>query len=230
MLKHPAKVGIIYYKIIFKIICNMRQLYLHIIFTISILSFANMAYAEEKIGIFTLNSKITVTEDILVTGFVNVDSSYKPVRLEVYDPNNELIYRPDVYFNDNGEFSWLFHPPLGKFDTTGTYTIIASHEDLSESSELQFIVNEKSKVNPLLKNISESQIKSESNESSEPIKIIESKNKQKESDNNYSQSENETKIIADLPIIVMILISVSIVSIIGIAVWIKQIHKRSLTT
>ncbi|NIP62055.1 MAG: hypothetical protein GWN01_14885, partial [Nitrosopumilaceae archaeon] len=113
------------------------------VLTTTIIASIDIAYAENRIEIFTLNSQISTTDDILVTGFVNAESSYKPVILEVYDPNGDLLYRPDVYFNDNGQFSWLFHPPLGKFDLTGTYTIIASHEEVSETAKLQFTVNEK---------------------------------------------------------------------------------------
>nr|NIP62904.1 hypothetical protein [Nitrosopumilaceae archaeon]NIU01245.1 hypothetical protein [Nitrosopumilaceae archaeon]NIU89037.1 hypothetical protein [Nitrosopumilaceae archaeon]NIX61847.1 hypothetical protein [Nitrosopumilaceae archaeon] len=122
---------------------NQTRLFLILILTTASIAIIDTAHAENKIGIFTLNSQISTTDNILVTGFINVESSYKPVILEVYDPNGDLLYRPDVYFNDNGQFSWLFHPPLGKFDLIGTYTIIASHEDISETAELKFTVNER---------------------------------------------------------------------------------------
>ncbi|MDX1596040.1 MAG: hypothetical protein R3327_03785 [Nitrosopumilaceae archaeon] len=207
------------------------KLVLHIVLgIIAVSSLIGTAYAQEKIGIFTLNSEITITEDILVTGFVDVNADYKPVRLEVYDPNGELIYRPDVYFNDKGEFSWLFHPPLGKFDSVGTYTIIASHEDLSESSKLQFVVKEKSVANPLTKNISDkNKSNSESDESTEPIRIIESKNEQKLSNNSVEQTDDRTKIISDSPLFVMSLGIVSVAAIVGIIIWVKQSYKRSIS-
>lgn len=101
----------------------------------------------ESIDIFTLQQEIEKTDDVFVTGFVNIKSSYIPVRLEVYDPNDNLIFIPDVNVNDDGQFRWLFHPPLGKFDTTGTYTIIASHEELSDTATIQFTVIEDTGIN-----------------------------------------------------------------------------------
>lgn len=118
------------------------------------ISTIDFASAEESIRIFSLQSEIDKTESIFVDGFVNVESSHIPVRLEVYDPNGNLVFRPDVATNDEGEFSWLFHPPLGKFSTTGTYTIIASHEELKETSTIQFTVIEDASItNPWLENI-----------------------------------------------------------------------------
>lgn len=114
----------------------------------------DFANAEESIGIFSLQSEIDETESIFVNGFVNAESSHIPVRLEIYDPNDNLIFRPDVTTNDEGQFGWLFHPPLGKFSTTGTYTIIASHEELEETSTIQFTVIESTNItNPWLENI-----------------------------------------------------------------------------
>lgn len=117
-------------------------------------SMIDFASAEESIGIFSLQSEIDETESVFVNGFVNAESSHIPVRLEVYDPNDNLIFRPDVATNDEGQFGWLFHPPLGKFSTTGTYTIIASHEELEETSMIQFTVIEDTNIaNPWLDNI-----------------------------------------------------------------------------
>lgn len=64
----------------------------------------------ESIGIFTLQQEIDKTEYILVTGFVNAESSYIPVKLEMFDSNNNLIFRPDVRADDDGQFRWLFIP------------------------------------------------------------------------------------------------------------------------
>ncbi|MFB5615117.1 MAG: hypothetical protein ACE5RI_08485, partial [Candidatus Nitrosomaritimum yanchengensis] len=110
-----------------------------------ILLFSGMSvssFAEGTIDIFSLNTEIAPTESVLVTGFVSTESFYKPVRLEVYDPNGELVYSPTINFNEDGHFSWLFHPPLGKFSTAGTYEIIASHEEVSETDKIQFTVIE----------------------------------------------------------------------------------------
>ncbi len=93
----------------------------------------------EPIGISAVKTEIYPRDDIFVTGFVNTDSFYKTVRLTVYDPNGNTLYRPDVNYNNQGVFSWLFHPPIPQFET-GTYTIIASHEDVSETAKIQFEV------------------------------------------------------------------------------------------
>lgn len=98
------------------------------------------SFEEGSIDIFSLNNEITPTEDVLVTGFVSTNSFFKPVKLEVYDPNGELVFNPTINFNEDGHFSWLFHPPLGKYSVTGTYEIIASHEDVSETDKIQFTV------------------------------------------------------------------------------------------
>lgn len=115
------------------------------IFASLILLFSGMSvssFAEGVIDIFSLNTEITSTESVFVTGFVSVESFYKPVKLEVYDPNGDLVYSPTINVNENGQFSWLFHPPLGKYSTIGTYEIIASHEEISQTDKIQFTVIE----------------------------------------------------------------------------------------
>lgn len=104
--------------------------------TLTTIGYAN------SIAIFTLNSEISPTEDVFVTGFVSTEAFYKPVTLEVYDPEGDLLYSPKVNFNEKGQFSWLFHPPNGKFEKSGPYTIFASHEDVSEMSIIHFMVVE----------------------------------------------------------------------------------------
>ncbi len=202
---------------------NQIILSLILISTVSITSI-DVAYAEDKIGIFTLNSQISTTDDILVTGFVNVDSSYKPVRLEVYDPNGDLLYRPDVYFNDNGQFSWLFHPPLGKFDLTGTYTVIASHQEISETDELKFTVNERLVERTLASSIAYSN-PTDTKSKSESISD--------ESENNQ-QSKNESiqtnsKIISESPIFAIYLVVILVGIIIAVVVWMRKTYEKPLT-
>ena len=97
-------------------------------------------YAKGSIEIFTLNTEIEPTDDVFVTGFVNTETFYEPVFLEVYDPNGKLLFNPTINFNDDGQFSWLFHPPLGRYDVVGTYKIIASHKDIPDQDEIQFTV------------------------------------------------------------------------------------------
>lgn len=121
-----------------------------------ILLFSGMnvsSFGEGVIEIFSLNTEVTSTESVLVTGFVSTESFYKPVKLEVYDPNGDLVYSPTINFNEDGHFSWLFHPPLGRYTTTGTYEIIASHEEISETARIEFTVIESSEdsFNPSFK-------------------------------------------------------------------------------
>ncbi|MEJ2259293.1 MAG: PEFG-CTERM domain-containing protein, partial [Nitrosopumilaceae archaeon] len=64
------------------------------------------SFGEGVIDIFSLNTEVTSTESVLVTGFVSTESFYKPVKLEVYDPNGDLVYSPKINFNEDGHFSW----------------------------------------------------------------------------------------------------------------------------
>lgn len=93
----------------------------------------------QSMGLSAIDTEIYPRDDIFVTGFVNTDSFYKTVRLTVYDPGGDMLYRPDITYDDQGRFSWLFHPPIPQFET-GIYTVVASHEDISETTQLQFKV------------------------------------------------------------------------------------------
>ncbi len=205
----------------------MNQIIFFLVLTTTIIASIDIAYAENRIEIFTLNSQISTTDDILVTGFVNAESSYKPVILEVYDPNGDLLYRPDVYFNDNGQFSWLFHPPLGKFDLIGTYTIIASHEDISETAELQFTVNEKIVERSLASSIAHSNpTGSKSTDVSEPSSD-KSVGNQQQSENQPIQ--NNSKIISDSPIFITVLVLTLIGTITVVVIWMRKTYEEPLT-
>lgn len=103
---------------------------------------SDSSFAEGTIDIFSLNTEIAPTESVFVTGFVSVESFYEPVKLEVYDPNGDLVFSPTINFNDDGQFSWLFHPPLGEYAIAGTYEIIASHEGVSSTDKIHFTVVE----------------------------------------------------------------------------------------
>lgn len=136
---------VVYFLIKFQNLSFMVQTQLFYTFLgglILISSIMNPCFAEDTIQIFTLNSEIHPTDDVFVSGFVSTESFYKPVILEVYDPNGELLYNPSVNFNDQGQFNWLIHPPLGKFETQGTYTIVARHDETQKTSEVQFTVIE----------------------------------------------------------------------------------------
>ncbi len=206
----------------------MNQIIFFLVLTTTIIASTDIAYAENKIEIFTLNKQISTTDDILVTGFINAESSYKPVTLKVYDPNGYLLYRPDVYFDDNGQFSWLFHPPLGKFDLTGTYTIIASHEEISETTELKFTVNEKIVERSLTSSIAyNNPTNSKPTDTSESTSD-KSENNQQQSKNQLIQ-KNSSKIISDSPIFITILVLTLIGTIIAIIIWIRKTYEKPLT-
>ena len=206
----------------------MNQIVFFLVLTTTIIASVDIVYAEDKIEIFTLNSQISTTDDILVTGFVNAESSYKPVILEVYDPNGDLLYRPDVYFNDIGQFSWLFHPPLGKFDLAGTYTIIASHEEISETAELKFTVNEKIVERSLASSIAYSNpTGSKSTETSESTSDKSVNNQQQSI--NQPIHKNSSKIISDSPIFVTSLVIILVGIITAIVVWMRKTYEKPLT-
>lgn len=184
--------------------------------------------AENKIEIFSLDPHISATDDILVTGFVNADSSFKPVRLQVYDPNGELLYRPDVYFNGDGQFSWLFHPPFGKFDVTGTYTVIANHEEISETAKLHFTVNEKTTNDPMINNIS-SHNPSQDTVSKPDTTISEDSDKKILEVNNNPIQTNSNKLILESPMFVGILVLIIASILAGVIVWMRKTYEKSLT-
>lgn len=117
---------------------------LSVSFTISF----EKAFAQNSIGIFSIDSEIFPTDSILISGYVNTDSSSDSLILEVYDPKGTLLYNPEVSFDDRGYFSWVFYPPKGQFDTLGEYTVTAIHEDLDEHAQLYFTVIQKNPSSP----------------------------------------------------------------------------------
>lgn len=121
----------------------MKNFYfLFVLIAISLFSFSSLgkSFAENSIGIFSIDSEISPTDSILVTGYVDTDFYSNPVNLEVYDPKGNLLYSPQVSFDNRGYFSWLFYPPEGQFDVIGKYTIIATHVGLEKNAKLYFTV------------------------------------------------------------------------------------------
>jgi predicted secreted protein with PEFG-CTERM motif len=99
-------------------------------------------------GTITLNSdqdNIQSTDTILVYGTVTGVTNFIPVKLSVVSPDGEVVFSPEIQFDDNGEFKRLIHPPLPSFKV-GTYTVVASHEDVDDSARIQFIVTGESLV------------------------------------------------------------------------------------
>ncbi len=97
------------------------------------------AFAEGNIELNTDQETIQATDSILVYGTVTGVTNYIPVTLKVIAPDGEMVFSPQVTFDDNGEFKRLIHPPIPSFKI-GTYTVFASHEDLADQSRVEFTV------------------------------------------------------------------------------------------
>jgi predicted secreted protein with PEFG-CTERM motif len=103
------------------------------------------AFAEGTIELNSDQDNIQSTDSILVYGTVTGVPDYIPVKLSVLAPDGEVVFSPEVQFDDNGEFKRLIHPPLPSFKV-GTYTVVASHEEIEDSARIQFVVTGKSLV------------------------------------------------------------------------------------
>lgn len=98
-----------------------------------------IAFAEPSIELSSDQKTIGSIDSILVVGKVSGVAPYTTVNLTVTDPSGKVVFSPDVPFNDNGEFRRLIHPPIPSFQT-GTYTIVASHEQIPFTAQIQFTV------------------------------------------------------------------------------------------
>ena len=92
-----------------------------------------------SIEISSYESNIGPSGKILVLGTINGATPYVPVKLTVTDPSGNVIYAPNVTFDGNGNFKYMINPTLPQF-AMGTYTVTASHKDLAEDAQLQFVV------------------------------------------------------------------------------------------
>ncbi len=97
------------------------------------------AFAEPMIELSTSQTEIQSLDSILVIGKITGVSIFKPVTLTVVSPDGEIIYAPELPFDDDGVFKRLIHPPLPSFKN-GVYTVIASHEDTDKTAQIQFTV------------------------------------------------------------------------------------------
>ena len=97
------------------------------------------AFAEPMIELSTSQTEIQSLDSVLVIGKITGVSIFKPVTLTVISPDGEIIYAPELPFDDDGVFKRLIHPPLPSFKD-GTYTVIASHEDTEKTAQIQFTV------------------------------------------------------------------------------------------
>src|SRR3972149_4978813 len=105
------------------------------------------AFAEPMIELSTSQTEIQSLDSILVIGKITDVSVFKPVTLTVISPDGEIIYAPELPFDNDGVFKRLIHPPLPSF-RDGVYTVIASHEDkiivagstISSTTDITFTV------------------------------------------------------------------------------------------
>jgi hypothetical protein len=106
------------------------------------------AIAEGTIELNSDQDSIQPTDTILVYGTVSGVTSFIPVKLEIIAPDGEIIFSPLVQFDSDGVFKRLIHPPLPSYKV-GTYTVLASHEDVDNSARIQFVVTGESLVKEL---------------------------------------------------------------------------------
>ncbi|MEX2193287.1 MAG: PEFG-CTERM sorting domain-containing protein [Nitrosarchaeum sp.] len=97
------------------------------------------AFAEPMIELSTSQTEIQSLDSVLVIGKITGVSIFKPVTITVISPDGEVIYAPELPFDNDGVFKRLIHPPLPSFKD-GTYTVIASHEDTEKTAQIQFTV------------------------------------------------------------------------------------------
>ena len=97
------------------------------------------AFAEPMIELSTSQTEIQSLDSVLVIGKITGVSIFKPVTMTVISPDGEVIYAPELPFDDDGVFKRLIHPPLPSFKD-GIYTVIVSHEDTEKTAQIQFTV------------------------------------------------------------------------------------------
>lgn len=96
-------------------------------------------FAEGTIELKSDQRTIKATDSVFVYGTVSDVPDYIPVKLKVMAPDGEVVFNPEVQFDDDGVFKRLIHPPLPSFKI-GTYTVEATHEQIVVSSIIEFEV------------------------------------------------------------------------------------------
>ena len=99
------------------------------------------AFAEKTITMELFETEYNTSGTILIIGNVDTKNTSLPVTLTVYDPNEKMVYKPNVPLDENGQFKWLVKPTLPGFEQ-GMYTIEASHEDVTTPTIATFHVEE----------------------------------------------------------------------------------------
>jgi predicted secreted protein with PEFG-CTERM motif len=97
------------------------------------------AFAEGTIELNSDQDTIAATDSVFVYGTINGVTKFVPLELQVIAPDGEIILSPQIQFDDDGQFKRLIHPPLPSFKV-GTYTVVVSHEEISDSVRIQFSV------------------------------------------------------------------------------------------
>ena len=115
------------------------------------------AYAESSIELTSDQSEIHSLDSILVYGKVTGVVPYSTVNLTVTAPDGEIVYSPNLSFDGDGNFKRLIHPTLPSFKP-GTYTVTASHEEISYNAQIQFTVSGKDLPSPIIPETSSDEI------------------------------------------------------------------------
>ena len=97
------------------------------------------AFAEGTIQLNSDQNEIKASDSVLVYGTIKGVTKFIPLQLDVIAPDGEVIRSPKIQFDDDGTFKRLIHAPLPSFKV-GTYTVVASHEDVAKSPRIQFTV------------------------------------------------------------------------------------------
>ena len=116
----------------------MLRISILVLFALSFIPLSS-AFAEGTIQLNSDQNNINPTDSVFVYGTIDGVTSYIPVNLQVIAPDGEVVFSPKIQFDDEGNFKRLIHPPLPSFKI-GTYTVVASHEDLMTKASIQFTV------------------------------------------------------------------------------------------
>jgi predicted secreted protein with PEFG-CTERM motif len=101
--------------------------------------FSASAFAESTVEVSVSDENIRSLDSVWITGKITDISQWKPVKLTVTDPDGIVVYSPSVTISADGTFRNLMHPTIPSFKT-GTYTVIASHEETQVTAMAQFSV------------------------------------------------------------------------------------------
>ena len=97
------------------------------------------AFGEPSIELTSSQKNIASLDSVLVFGQVTGVAPYSTVNLTVLAPDGEVVYSPNLTFDDDGNFKRLIHPPLPSFKQ-GIYTVVVSHDQVDYTKQIQFTV------------------------------------------------------------------------------------------